>query len=323
MKRLISIVSPVYNESETIPVFYQRLKAALEPLRERYDFELLFTNNASEDGTLEVILQLRREDPSVQVLTFSRNFGYQASVFAGLKNARGTAVVVIDVDCEDPPELIPRFIEEWEKGYDVVYGRRGNRPEFIGLRMMRRAFYRLTRLIADYDFVLFMAEFFLVTAPVRDAMLDNASTFPFLRAELGFVGFRRQGIDYDRQKRAGGRSHYNFARMARFALAGILSSSTFPLRMIAYVGLPLAAADAALAIVAALGDVGRALGVVVLANLAFVCASLAFLAVYSARTYKDGVRRPIYVVDARRSHLNGEGRLEEATVAGAGAADRP
>src|SRR4051812_31831903 len=126
-RQLISIVCPVFNEEAAVPLFYRRLREALGPLRHAYDFELIFTNNRSTDRTLEVVSGLRQADPTVQVLTFSRNFGYQASVLAGLRHAAGDAMVVIDVDCEDPPEMIPKFVAEWEKGFDVVYGLRGKR----------------------------------------------------------------------------------------------------------------------------------------------------------------------------------------------------
>ncbi len=106
-RKLVTVICPVYNEEESIPIFYERFNHAVAPLRSNYRFELLFTNNRSSDGTLEVIHELRANDPAVQVLTFSRNFGYQASVTAGLRHAEGDAVIVIDVDCEDPPELIP------------------------------------------------------------------------------------------------------------------------------------------------------------------------------------------------------------------------
>ena len=112
-RKLISIICPVFNEEQCIPTFYKRLQAALAPLHHCYDFELIFTNNRSTDRTLEVIRDLRQRDPSVQVLTLSRNFGYQASVLAGLRHACGEGIVVIDVDCEDPPEMIPQLIAEW------------------------------------------------------------------------------------------------------------------------------------------------------------------------------------------------------------------
>src|SRR5450759_1975569 len=126
---LISIICPVHNEQESVPVFYSRLQSSIAPLRRSYDFELIFINDSSTDSTLSVIQELRRKDSSIQVLTLSRNFGYQAAVLAGMKYARGNGIFTIDVDCEDPPELIPQFVSKWNEGYDVVYGLREGRPE--------------------------------------------------------------------------------------------------------------------------------------------------------------------------------------------------
>lgn len=294
---LISIICPVFNEEQTIPLFHERLQTVLEPLRGRYDFELIFTNNASTDGSWDAIRRLREQDPTVQMLTLSRNFGYESSVATGLRYARGQAVIVIDVDCEDPPEMIPQFLEAWEQGYDVVYGQREQREEFFLMHWARKAFYRLNRLIADSDFILDMAEFFLLSAPVRDAILANRSTKPFLRSEVAYVGFRRKGIPYRRQTRIAGRSHYNLWRAIEFAIAGILSSSTFPLRLPVYLFPVLVFSN----IVLLWADRFPWLVTLDLLYLAFF---LAMVSIYLARTYKDVVQRPLTVVDWRRSLFN-------------------
>jgi len=307
-RKLISVVCPVFNEEEATPLFYRRLQEALAPLRSRYDFELIFTNNRSTDRTLEVILALRNSDPTVQVLTFSRNFGYQASVLAGLKHAAGEAVVVIDVDCEDPPEMIPRFVAEWEKGFDVVYGLRGNRPESRLLVEARRVFYRLNRVMADNEVILDMAEFSLIAAHVRDVMVDNRSTFPFLRTEIGYAGFRRVGIPYDRQARVVGTSHYNLFRMTAFALGGILSSSTFLLRLAAYIAPLLLALNVALAALDELSKTDRGFRAAVLLDLMYLVAFTSVVCLYQARAYKDGVSRPVFVVDWRLSAVDARPR---------------
>jgi dolichol-phosphate mannosyltransferase len=304
-RTLISVICPVFNEEKTIPIFYKRLQAALAPLRQRYDFELLFTNNRSTDRTLEVIHELRREDPSVQVLTLSRNFGYQASVLAGMRHASGQAVVVIDADCEDPPEMLPHFILEWEKGYDIVYGKRERRPEFFGVQLMRKLFYRLNRSVADSEIILDMAEFALVSAHVRDVIVDNQSTFPFLRTEVGYVGFERKGILYEREGRVQGRSHYNFFRMAQFAVGGILSSSTFLLRLSVYLAPALLALSLALLFVDILLGYEKAFHALVTADLMYLVFFTSAVCVYLARVYKNGVDRPVFIVDWKKSVLSG------------------
>jgi dolichol-phosphate mannosyltransferase len=301
---LITIVCPVYNEEESIPIFYQRLQAAIVPLKEQYRFELLFTNNRSSDRTLDVIHELRESDSTVQVLTLSRNFGYQGSVLCGMTYAQGDGIVTIDVDCEDPPELIPEFIRHWEQGYDIVYGIRGNRPESRLIVGLRRLFYRLLRFTADADIIVDMAEFSLISSYVRDAIINNKSTFPFLRTEIGYVGFEKFGIPYDRQKRVRGTSNYNLWRMALFAVGGILSSSTFPMRGAVYL-LPI------IAIINVLGFIADVLisapilfkGLVI-GDLLYAILLLTTHGIYLARIYKNGVARPVFLVDWRKSSVN-------------------
>jgi dolichol-phosphate mannosyltransferase len=318
-QKCVSIVCPVNNEEEALPLFYERLKAALAPLQDKYDFELLFTNNRSVDRTLDLIRSLCEHDPMVHVLTLSRNFGYQASVLAGLTHARGDCVVVIDVDCEDPPEMIPRFIAEWENGYDIVYGRRDRRPEFIGIQWMRKLFYRILRFTGDSDIILDMAEFALVAARVRDTMIDNVTTFPFLRAEIGYAGFDRKAIPYTREARITGKTHYNFLTMAAFAVGGILSSSTYLLRMAAFVGAVLLPINLSLVVLDFLSESSKAFRLLVSLDLMYLVFFVAVLSIYMARIYKNGVRRPVFIVDWEQSiyqnrqdeHVQGIGQVRE------------
>lgn len=303
-KPVVSIICPVYNEEPAILPFYERLTSAVSPLSERYEFELIFTNNRSTDGTLDMIRALREKDPSVQVLTLSRNFGYQASVLAGITHAAGDAIIVIDVDCEDPPEMIPRFIAKWEEGYDIVYGLRANRPEPRPLVFMRKLFYRVLRLMADTDIVLDMAEFALVSSRVRDVMRDNKNSFPFLRAEIGYSGFSRFGISYDRQQRTTGKSYYNLWGMFLFAAAGILSISTFPMRIAVY-ALPLVALANLLLLALDLAGVSSsAFRILVTLDLFYCITLLTTHGLYLARIYKNNIARPVFIVDWRLSHIN-------------------
>ncbi|MFA7342857.1 MAG: glycosyltransferase family 2 protein [Terrimicrobiaceae bacterium] len=296
-KPLISIVCPVYNEEQAIPIFYGRLKSAIAPLADRYDFELIFTNNRSTDGTLDVIRALREKDPSVQVITLSRNFGYQASVLAGISYSAGNVTIVIDVDCEDPPEMIPKFVAKWEEGYDIVYGLRANRPEPRALVWLRKLFYRLLRLMADTDIVLDMAEFALVSSRVRDVMRDNRNTYPFLRAEIGYSGFLRHGITYDREQRVTGRSYYNLWGMTLFAAAGILSVSTFPIRIALY-ALPLVAlANFVLLACDLLGASSSCFNILVVMDLLYGITLLTTHGLYLARIYKNDIGRPVFIID--------------------------
>ena len=303
-RKVVSIVCPVYNEEQAIPIFYKRLQDVLAPLRDRYDFELMFLNNRSADKSLEILLDLRRRDPSVQIFTMSRNFGYQASVQAGMSYASGDGIVVIDADCEDPPEMIPQFIAKWEEGYDVVCGIRKDRVEHWIIKKLRNAFYHLLQVTADMDIVLYMAEFVLVSSVVRDAIINNKNTFPFLRAEIGYAGFSRFELQYSRQSRVAGRTHYNFLRMVSFGMAGLLTSSTFLMRLAAYAFPFLAAANLALAAHAAFFRSMVSLSVLVAADLVYIIFLLTVHGVYLARVYKNAMGRPIFIIDPKQSHVN-------------------
>ncbi len=313
---LVSVVIPAFNEAATLPIFYEHLIKALNPLEEggKVRFELLFVNNGSSDGTLAFLEELRGKDPRVKIATLSRNFGYQAAITAGLTLSRGDAVACIDSDGEDPPSVLAMFIERWlEGGADVVYGVRGKRPESAWMQLGRKLYYRLTRATADHEIVLDMAEFALLDRKVRDAVLTTNSTFPFVRGQVGYVGFRRVGIKYDRHARLGGKSHYNLIRAGQFGVGGILSSSTMPLRFMAYgaaVLLPLSVIALGFIIyevvrvstTAATALVGWSLVLVVLLELWLVF-GVGVLAIYVARIYKDQVGLPLYVVDRTRSFL--------------------
>ena len=302
-RKLVSIICPVFNEEKSLPIFYKRLKSTLSPLASRYDFELLFTNNRSTDDTLEIISALHQQDPMVQVLTLSRNFGYQASVLAGLTHVHGEAMVVVDVDCEDPPEMIPQFIAEWEKGNDIVYGIREKRIEFVVMQWMRKLYYRLLRLTADSEIILDMAEFALVSAHVRDQMINNNSTFPFLRTEVGYAGFERTGIPYTRQTRVGGKTHYNLVGMTLFGIGGFLSSSTFLLRLSAVLGTLVLPLNLAFLIGSFWRGMDQLLPTLIVLDLSYIVFFVGILSAYIARIYKNGLKRPVFIVDWKKSIL--------------------
>ncbi|MFO0597363.1 MAG: glycosyltransferase family 2 protein [Myxococcaceae bacterium] len=307
--KLVSIVCPVFNEQAAVPLFYERLVKALAPLESKVRFEILFVNNRSTDGTEAAVMALREKDPRVQLLTLSRNYGYQASISAGMRHASGDASVNIDVDCEDPPEMIPKFIERWLDGADIAYGIRARREEFVLMHLARKLFYRLTKRVSDHEIVLDMAEFFLIDRKVKDHVLATRSTFPFVRGQVGFVGFRREGIAYKREKRIIGETHYNLISAIRFGVAGILSSSTLPLRVLAYVGCVLFALDVlavpALFLVPALqGELLlRSFAAGVALHLGWLVFAAGMLGLYVARIYKDSLGLPLYVGDPKHSTI--------------------
>jgi dolichol-phosphate mannosyltransferase len=276
------------------------MEPLLEQLRQGYRPQLVFLNNASNDGTLAAIESVRGRYADTYVLTLSRNVGYQRSLEFGLRHCHADLFVFIDVDCEDPPEMIVDFVARHRDGYDIVYGERVDRVEIASVKLMRKIFYRLLRAIADEDIVLDMAEFSLMTAEVRDAIIDDRSSFPFIRASIGRVGFRRLGIPYRRHPRIAGTTHYNFWGMTTFAVGGLLSASTLLLRVLTY-ALPLwILVMAGLAWNAGRGHAGAAAALAFL-GFGYCAAALSFIAIYLARIYKNTLGRPNAFIDSARS----------------------
>jgi polyisoprenyl-phosphate glycosyltransferase len=297
----LAIIVPVHNELGNIAPFYERTRAVLETLP-AVSWQMVFVNDGSDDGSLERICEVRARDERVKVITLSRDFGYHAVLLAGLSMVTADRYAMIDVDCEDPPELLRDFHAALEGGADVAYGIRSNRVEPAMVTFFRRLFYYINKEIADSDIVLWMAEFAMVSRQVRDAIIAPHTTYVFLRAEIGYVGFVRVGIPYVRGVRTSGTSHYNFFNMTRFAVAGFLASSTFPLRLILYVAVVI---GLLFPLVAALAGLGAA-GIASLASVAtfyFALVALSTIALYLARTYKNGVARPVFVVDKNKTYL--------------------
>ena len=298
----LTVICPVFNEENTVPLFFARILPVIESLSSRYKVDLLFLNNASTDGTYCALEGLARNHSFVHYISLSANVGYQKSLECGLHHAKGDLLSFIDVDCEDPPEMILDFVQSYEEGYDIVYGERIDRVENGFLKALRKLFYHIVRRVADEDIILYMAEFAFFTTEVRDAIIRDRNSFPFIRSSIARVGFRRKGIPYKRQLRIAGKTHYNFWGMALFAVAGMLSSTTLMLRLPIYL-LPFWLVATGLLGVWYLRDNDAW---VLLANLLLVCAyiggSIAFIALYVARTYKNGLGRPNFVVHRRFSH---------------------
>lgn len=304
--QLITVVCPVLNEEKVIPLFFDRILPVISELSGQYRVNLLFINNASTDATYQAIVHLKEKNSFVYVITLSKNFGYQRSLECGLHNAQGNLIVFIDVDCEDPPEMILDFVKYYEQGYDLVYGERVDREEIHIIKWIRKLFYHIIRHVADEDIILYMAEFSLMTSEVRDAVIESHNSFPFIRSSIARVGFNRIGIPYKRQRRIAGKTHYNLINMTIFAIAGILSSTTLPLRA------PIYLFPFWLVLTTLLGTAQIMTGNpwFLLANAISTCAyiggTVAFTALYMARTYKNGLQQPNYVIHKRYTHFQTE-----------------
>ena len=300
---LLTVICPVFNEEQTVPLFFERIRKVFEKLDGRFRTNLLFMDNHSTDRTPEIVQGLMQKFPWVYHIFLSRNFGYQCSVECGLRNAQGDYFVVVDVDCEDPPELILEFLKHHEQGYDIVYGERADRVENALIKFGRKVFYRFTRFVADEYFILDMAEFCLITREVRDAILQDANSFPFIRASIGRIGFNRKGIVYKRDRRIAGETHYNFWRMSTFAIAGILSSSTYFLRMAAYAFPFWFLAMAGFTVLDLMYEWHWCTTALLFSGFTFCGYTLVFIAIYLARIYKNTLNRPNFVIHHKKSHF--------------------
>lgn len=232
----ISIVIPVYNEEDNVRGAHERVTAAMAGLADRYSYEILFTDNHSTDRTFEIIDELAQADPRVRCVRFSTNFGYQRSILTGYLMARGDAVVQLDADMQDPPEIIPAFLEKWEEGYAVVYGVRTKRQESVATTLIRKAFYRLINALSDDQLPVDAGDFRLVDRRIIEELRKYHDASPYIRGSIAAMGFRQIGIPYDRDRRTAGQSKFNFRACLSLAVDGILNHSVIPLRIASLVG---------------------------------------------------------------------------------------
>ena len=234
---LISIVVPVFNEESNIGPFYEAVSAEVNSLSLLYDFEFVFTDNHSTDSTFPLLRELANNDPRVRAFRFSRNFGYQRSIMTGYSRARGDAAIQLDVDLQDPPELIARFLSEWQSGADVVYGVRMKRQESWIINTQRVLFYRLIDKLSEEKIPLDAGDFRLISRRVIDLLKSFEDARPYLRGTIATLGFKQVGIPYSRNARVRGESKFPFSKLVSLAVDGILNHSTVPLRISTYFGL--------------------------------------------------------------------------------------
>lgn len=233
--RLISVVVPVFNEQEVLPELHRRLVEVLKALPLAYD--IIYVNDGSRDGTLEIMHTLRETDPCVAILDLSRNFGKEIAMTAGLDHARGDAVVVIDADLQDPPELIPELVRYWHKGYDVVYAKRTSREGETWLKKATAAlFYRLIKRISRVPIPEDAGDFRLLSRRAVDALGKLREQHRFMKGLFAWIGFRQIAVPYRRDSRFAGETKWNYLKLWNFALEGITSFTVAPLKLAMYGG---------------------------------------------------------------------------------------
>ena len=232
---LLSIIVPAFNEEEVLPEFYRRVAAMAEGIDAAA--ELIFINDGSTDQTLSLLQELKAGDPRVAILDLSRNFGKEIAMTAGLDHAHGDAVVVIDADLQDPPELIPEMLRQWQEGYDVVYAKRTSRAgESAMKKFTAHVFYRLIRRMSRVDIPPDTGDFRLLSRRAVDALVGLREQHRFMKGLFAWVGYPQKAILYERDARFDGETKWNFTGLWNFAIEGITSFSILPLKMASYVG---------------------------------------------------------------------------------------
>ncbi|MCL4474256.1 MAG: glycosyltransferase [Actinobacteria bacterium] len=305
-KKLITITVPVLNEADNVSPFYEAVCNAIEPLIERYRFEFLFTDNHSSDGTFERLAFLGDADDRIRVLRFSRNYGFQRSVYTGLVNARGDAAIQIDCDLQDPPEMIPRFVEKWEQGYQNVFGIRSSRQENRLKSGMRSFFYRLIDKLSEDNLPHDAGDFRLVDRKILEALKQCDDYQPYLRGEIAAMGFGQAGIEYERPDRQHGKSKFSTRDMTKLAVDGILNHSIVPLRIATFIGLMVS-------MLTFLGIIGYLIGkfyfgadwpagfatttVLMLLAISLNALFLGIIGEYLGRMYQQVKKRPLVIIE--------------------------
>ena len=236
---MLSIISPVYNEAENLTELCARIKTAVEAAKE--DFEIILVENGSSDDSSRIIKDLRNKDPRIKYVILSRNFGHQGAIMAGLAHASGDAIISLDADLQHPPELIPKLVDLWKKGHEVVYTVKKIETEEKGLRfILTRSFYKFISSISDLGLAYGQSDYRLLDRKVVDVILSIPEKNKFLRGMVKWVGFSQVGVEYEVNPRKRGKSKFSFFNYINFALDGIFSFSTVPLRIFLWFGIAIA-----------------------------------------------------------------------------------
>jgi dolichol-phosphate mannosyltransferase len=304
---LVSVVSPVYQEEAGIEEFHRRLAASLDDLTDELQFEIVYVNDGSTDRSLDLLEKIAADDDRVRVVDLSRNFGHQVALSAGVDHARGDAVVVIDSDLQDPPEVIPEMIQRWRDGFKVVYGVRTSRAGETRFKLWTsKVYYGLMDRISEVPLPRQAGDFRLLDRKVVDVLDQMPERNRYVRGMVAWVGFPQCAVEYERDPRFAGSTNYTLGRMVRLALDGLTSFSDRPLRLATQLGvvvMALSFAVAAWTIVASLFDLGTSSRgwsslmavVLLLGGVQLLC--IGVLGEYLGRVYRETKGRPLYVVN--------------------------
>lgn len=308
-----SIVVPVFNEEEVISVTYERLKKVMDATGQPY--ELLFVNDGSADKTAQILSEICQEDTDVKLINFSRNFGHQIAISAGMDNALGQAIVVIDADLQDPPELILQMIEKWKEGYEVVYATRKQRKgETFFKKWTAAMFYRLLKSITDVDIPVDTGDFRLIDRKVCNIMTNFTEKNRFVRGLVSWVGFRQTAVEYVREERFAGETKYPLRKMIKLSLDAMTSFSHKPLKLAIYLGFSFSSISFLYLLFAIFERLFTPYTVpgwtsIMATSLFFngiILTILGIIGEYIGRIYDETKDRPLYIIGSKAGFNRGE-----------------
>ena len=300
-----SVVIPVYNEEEVVNECYSRIKKVMDSTNEKY--EVIFVNDGSKDNTRQMLKEICRVDGNVKLIDFSRNFGHQSAITAGMNYSIGQAVVVIDADLQDPPEVILRMLEKWREGYQVVYGKRLKREgESIFKKATAKVFYRILARLTEFDIPVDAGDFRLIDRKVCDALNKMDEKNRYVRGIISWLGFNTTYVEFVREKRYAGKTKYPLRKMLKFATDAVVSFSYKPLRITSYLGMMLSGVSFIYLIITLFLKLFNVIDTVqgwmsvVAISLFFngiVLLVLGIMGEYIGRIYDEVKARPLYVVN--------------------------
>ncbi len=299
----LSVVIPVYNEEKNLPLLHDRLVNAVTAVSN--DYELIFVNDGSKDNSLQVIKELAQKNPQVKYIDFSKNFGHQLAVFAGLEHAQGNEVVIIDADLQDPPELIKELHTKLKEGFDVVYAQREKRAgESWHKLLTAKLFYRFINRLSEVPIPLDTGDYRIISKKIKDIIVSMPERNKFLRGQIAWAGFKQTFVLYKREERYSGTTNYSYSKMFSFAFDGITAFSNLPLRLATYMGF-LVSFVSFLVIVYTLyqkyfnGDVVQGwsslmVSILFIGGVQLIC--LGIIGEYLGRIMDNVKQRPLYIV---------------------------
>jgi dolichol-phosphate mannosyltransferase len=305
---IISVVVPMYYEEMVAKECYKQLTDTLEG--KEFDYELIFVNDGSKDKTEDILLGLAKYDKRVRVINFSRNFGHQTAVTAGIFNAKGDAVVIIDADLQDPPRLILDMINLWKKGYDVVYGKRKKRNGETFFKLLTaKYFYRFLNYMSDIDIPKDTGDFRLIDKKVAQVFKNMPEKNRFVRGMMSWIGFSQTFIEYERDERFAGETKYPLKKMIKFATDGIVSFSTKPLKIVSFLGLLSIVLSIVIFLYSIISKIFIHETIVGWASIVDIIAffgglqliSLGIVGEYVARIYEESKNRPLYIIKSTKN----------------------